>query len=170
MTRSSRWPRAGSARGSMNASLRITPYIHLSGIGRNTRDSRLSEPPLSRWPNIRHRTMGSRLVGRFGQPRKQRSSSGRRLPVFGKRSRLVRGPARSARVVRPLVLLLLCNGYEPNLESNPLDLGPSWAQGQLPDTDRSGNVNSLILDQNSLFRSLGNSPKKPNGHAGFLPR
>jgi hypothetical protein len=28
----------------------------------------------------------------------------------------------------------------------------------------SGNLNSLILDQICLFRSLGNSPKKPNVH------
>jgi len=34
----------------------------------------------------------------------------------------------------------------------------------------SGNLNSLILDQICLFRSLGNSPKKPNGHAWFSPR
>ncbi len=33
----------------------------------------------------------------------------------------------------------------------------------------SGNLNSLIHDQNSVFRSLGNSPEKPNGHAGFHP-
>ena len=140
----------------MNASLRSTPYIHRSGIDRNTRGSGLSEPPLA---------MAEYTTSNDGfQTGRPLQATPEAAVKQAPGSFVVRAVGRVWSSFSCVIVM-------------SLTLSPArwiWALRGLKANSLiprgSGNLNSLILDQNSLFRSLGNSPKKPNGHAGFLPR
>jgi hypothetical protein len=98
-----------------------------------------------------------RLIGLFSQPRKQQGATSALEIALKAGNRLW------SRFSCQLVMTLTLSPVRWIRVLRGLKANSLIRRG-------SGNLNSLIFDQNSLFRSLGKSPKKPNGHAGFLAR